>query len=794
MKREKQNSSAKLEKMLGVRALPKSVQDTIPFTHVFDNGMIETRPGEFTMCYELPDINFQIATDEIQLEIYKKYMAFLNTFDEDVRWQICMYNHPIAKEKVLSKLSYKPQRDGLNLYRNEMNQVLISNLAQGNSSKEQTKYLVVKLKDTSADNARNRFKQIEFASVGALEKITDSEIKPATLMDRLRVLYSIYHQEEFADEFLNGEELFDFSSLAAQGLKIKDVVGPLDFNFKKPMTSMIGETYARSLVVTRVPNTLTTNFLAELSNIDATTLISIQYEPTNPEQIMRSIRYRYNAMEGEIQDKAPYVPKDLETAYKNAGEMLDDLLTRDQKVFFVTVIITIFANDEKTLDSQANAIRKVGAKHTVPILPMTQRGEFGLNSSLPLAINEVEDELQLQLTTEGASIFIPFTSQEIQQNNALFYGLNSTTKSMILCNRLSGNNGNALVFGKPGTGKSVMVKLEIIGVLLNNPDAQVCVADPQNEYIPLAKALHGVVVDISMHSTTFINPFDLDLSDGEDPVADKADFITSIIELIFSGGRQSLSPVVVGVVDRCVRKIYEPYIEACEERGITYDPSIAPTFNDLYSELNQQKEYESQQLAKIIEPYVIGSYKTFSHRTNVDVKNQRFIVYATLHLGKNMARLGNFICCNEIKNRVLQNSKKNIWTFAYFDEFHLMLKYECTAKTILEFWKVFRKYQGVLCGITQNTGDIIRSETTIDIFNTTSFMIILSVEKIDRDNLQSLLSISDEQLKYITNAGRGRGLLYNNGVILPFENEFPTDTEIYKLISTSHDVEGAQFA
>lgn len=284
----------------------------------------------------------------------------------------------------------------------------------------------------------------------------------------------------------------------------------------------------------------------------------------------------------------------------------------------------------------------------------------------------------------------------------------------------------------------------------------------------------------------------MDISEGVDPIAEKSDYIINMIE-IMAGKRSTLSASGRGLIDRCIRKIYQPYIDNLNERGLTIDENIAPTLSDLYNELLRQDSYEAEDIANVIEVYTTGSYNTFAHRTNIDIKNERFIVYNTKNLGTGMMELGSHVCLNDVWNRMVENSKKHYTTWFYVDEFHLLLAHDSTTNFLAKIWKMARKWRGVPTGIMQSTNELLRTKETETIFNTTSFVLMLSEEKIDRDNLQHLLSLSDSQVKYITNNGKGRGLFYNGKIILPFENDFPKDTKLYALMTTAHDVEGAGF-
>ena len=792
----------KMQSISKIDSLPKTVQDSIPYTHIFDGGIIETRKGHFTKSYPIQDVNFQIAREEQQLEIFSKFMTFLNSFSKDVRWQITLYNRLIDKKDVLKKIRMLPMQDGLDIYRQEMNSNYVTQAAEGKSTIEQSKILTVSVSDNNFTNAKKKLSEVETNVNMFLGDIVNQEIVPYTTVERLKLLHSIYNQEEDSEPFYGGEDLFDLDQLAKQGLTTKDVVGPSGFNFKDPKVFQVGETYAQSLFVSTIPSFMTSDFLSAITNVNANMLVSIYYEPTDSAEALKAVRSQLATIEAQVAKheskmsddgySTSFLPPELKKAYEHAQALMDDLLSNDQKVFFLTITITVFGNTKDEVLETAKTVTTIAGGKGATIKPLKNQMEFGLNNSLPLCINELFTERQY--TSENASVFIPFTSQELQQRNAIFYGLNSVTGHMILYDRMSGENYNGLIFGKSGTGKSFTAKLEMVSVLLNRSDVQVFVIDPQGEYYPLAQHLRGKVLDISPSTNTYVNPLDLNINmDDDDPVAAKSDFIISLIESM-ARRNVELSGSAITVIDRCARKIYAPYIESLQERGITCDPKIAPTLADLYGELKRQDDYEADQIAKIMEMYVIGSYNTFAHRTNVDIKNERFIVYNISKLSGGMKELGLLVCNNDIMNRMIENSKKNIWTWFYIDEFHILLKKESTTDFLVRIYKMARKWLGVPTGIMQNTNDLLRSESTKDIFNNTSFILMLSTEEMDRNNLQYLLHLSDEQLKEITNKGKGRGLLYNGRIVIPFTNRFPKETKLYALMTTAHDVKEAEFA
>lgn len=789
--------------------LPKNVRDSIPFKGIMQNGIIETYPGTFTKTYKLDDVNFDIAPDEEQMSIFRAFMDLLNSFNEKVKWEFTIFNHEIDKRKTIEDIRIIPQRDGLNKYRQEMNGILLDNLKTGNNSIQQEKLLTVAIEDSSAEHAAIALKRMDSEISKKIRRISKDDTKPLTSQERLELLYKIYNQDSdyrFATGIFDKKEAetFDLAFIERHGLSVKDVVGPSSFDFSNGSTFMVGDTYAHGMYLERVPSFLSTSFLSDLSDLQCNMLISVTSEAVNQEEAIKLVKNKLASIEARATSVSKrnlddgviaQLPPDLERSQNNARTLLNDLTARDQNLFFISFSVIVFARTKDQLEENIRLVKEIGGKHLCPIKPLKFQQEFIFNTALPLCRNDIFTELLY--TTENAAVFIPYNSQEIIQKNAIFYGLNQTTKSMVLYDRTTGSNYNGLIFGYSGSGKSFTAKLEMLAVLLSKTDAQVFVVDPQGEYYPLAHALKGQEIILAPGSKVYINPLDMDISqdnDSEsDPITMKSDFIMSMLSIII-GKNRSLDPVHTSLIDKCVRKIYRPYIEELNRTGMTCDLSKCPTLSDLYQELMllKSERYEAGQLADMLFQYAVGSFDTFAHRTNVET-NAKFVVYNTKNLGTGMRELGLHICINDIWNRMIANSKKNIYTWFYIDEFHILLESDGTTSFLRRIWKMARKWLGVPTGIMQNTEDLLRNSETRAIINNTSMVIMLKEPLMDRQNLAELFHLSPAQLEYITDSDPGHGLFYNGKVTIPFGFDFPRDTELYKLITTSHDVENSQF-
>ena len=326
------------------------------------------------------------------------------------------------------------------------------------------------------------------------------------------------------------------------------------------------------------------------------------------------------------------------------------------------------------------------------------------------------------------------------------------------------------------SGKSFSAKREITNAFLLTTD-DIFICDPEGEYFPLVERLDGQVIRIAPTSTDYINPMDINLnySDDDNPLSLKADFILSLCELIV-GNRDGLEPVEKTVIDRCVRIIYQPYLNDPKPENI-------PILGDLYQCLLDQEEREAHRIATALEIYVSGSLNVFNHRTNVDVNN-RIVCYDIKGLGKQLKKLGMLIVQDQVWGRVTENRAAGKYTRYYMDEFHLLLAEEQTAAYSVEIWARFRKWGGIPTGITQNVKNLLSSREVANIFENSDFIYMLNQAAGDRQILAKHLNISPHQLSYVTHSGEGEGLLFYGNVILPFIDRFPKDTELYRIMTT----------
>ncbi len=757
----------------------KSAQDSIPYERMWPDGICRVSDGHYTKTIQFQDINYQLSQNEDKTAIFEGWCDFLNYFDSSIKFELSFLNLAASKETFARAISIPLQGDDFDSIRVEYMTMLQNQLAKGNNGLIKTKYLTFGIDADSIKSAKPRLERIEtdilnnFKRLGVSAETLDGKA-------RLAQLHGIFHMDEQLPF------RFDWDWLPSSGLSTKDFIAPSGFEFRTGKQFRMGKKYGAVSFLQILAPELNDRMLADFLDMESNLIVSLHIQSVDQIKAIKTVKRKITDLDKskiEEQKKAvragydmDIIPSDLATYGAEAKKLLQDLQSRNERMFLVTFLVLNTADTPRQLDNNVFQASSIAQKYNCQLTRLDFQQEEGLMSCLPLGINQIE--IQRGLTTSSTAIFVPFTTQELFQNGkeALYYGINALSSNLIMVDRKLLKNPNGLILGTPGSGKSFSAKREIANCfLLTTGDVIIC--DPEAEYAPLVERLHGQVIKISPTSTNYINPMDLNLdySDDESPLSLKSDFILSLCELIV-GGKEGLQPVQKTIIDRCVRLVYQTYLN--DPR-----PENMPILEDLYNLLRAQEEKEAQYIATALEIYVTGSLNVFNHQSNVDINN-RIVCYDIKELGKQLKKIGMLVVQDQVWNRVTINRAAHKSTRYYIDEMHLLLKEEQTAAYTVEIWKRFRKWGGIPTGITQNVKDLLSSREVENIFENSDFVYMLNQAGGDRQILAKQLGISPHQLSYVTHSSEGEGLLFYGSTILPFVDHFPKDTELYRIMTT----------
>ncbi len=755
--------------------IPRSVQDAIPIDAMWEDGIFLVGKNKYSKCFKFTDINYSVASREDKEEMFLEYSELLNSFDTVATSKITIINRRLNKLDFQKTMFIKLEDDELDKYRKEYNKMLLDKATASNGI-VQEKCITITIEKKNIEDARLYFLRIGTELINKFKEL-GSVCVELEAVERLQLFHDFYRV---------GEETafnFDFISNMRKGHSFKDYICPDTFEIKDDYIK-IGNRYARVLFLKEYANYIKDSMVAELTDINKNSMMSIDVIPIAMDEAVREAENRRLGVETNItnwqrrqnanNNFSAIIPYDLEMQREQSKEFLDDLITRDQRMFMSVLTMVHTAETKEELDNDTEEILTIARKNLCQFGVLKFQQLDGLNTAMPFGVRKI-DTLRT-LTTESLAVFMPFRVQEIRETNGIYYGQNVISKNMIIADRKKLLNGNSLVFGVSGSGKSFITKEEIVFTMLKDKNADVIVIDPENEYTPLVKALGGEVIKVSATSGNHINAMDMNknYADGANPVILKSEFILSLCEQLI--GSDNLGAKQKSIIDRCTASTYRYYLQGNYQ-------GTPPTLQDFYQELLKQEETEAKEIALAIELFVNGSLNTFAKQTNVDTEN-RLICYNILDLGKQLLPLGMLVVLDSILNRITQNRAKGRNTYIFIDEIYLLLRNEYSANFLYTLWKRVRKYGAYLIGITQNVEDMLQNNTARAMMANSELIIMLNQASTDRAELAKLLNISDLQLSYITNVGSGEGLLKIGSSLIPFSNKFPKDTELYKLMTT----------
>ena len=756
--------------------IPRSVQEAIPIQRVWEDGIFQSG-NRYSKSYSFTDINYQIASKENKTAMFLDYSELLNALDSGASAKVTIRNRQVNRAEFESSILLPMKGDSLDRFREEYNQMLLSKVTGSSNSivRERTITLTVAKKNIA--EARSYFDRVGTDLLTHLARLS-SVGRELDLGERLELFREFFRGEPAAFPF----ELKQQSKL---GHHFKDWLCPNAMEFAKDHFRLDSR-WGRVLYLQGYASYIKDTLISELCDLDRSLMLSMDILPVPTDEAVREIQNKllgvmtnaanFQRRQNAANNFSAVLPYDMEQQKKETTEMLEDLTNRDQRMMFGLVTLVHLADTKEQLDSDTETILTVARKHLCQMSTLRWQQKDGLDTVLPYGLRRIR--AMRTLTTESTAVLIPFRAQEILQGGGIYYGQNAVSKNMIVADRRKLLNGNSFRLGVSGSGKSFSAKEEIVSIALSTDD-DILILDPESEFGFLTEALGGEVIRVSASSHTHINALDMDKAYGDErnPLIEKSEFILSLFEQLV--GTVGVSAKEKSILDRCTYDVYREYM------ANNYQGEV-PTLKDLYHSLLKQPEPEARGLALSSELFITGSLNTFAQPTNVDTK-ARIIAYDIRELGEQLMPIGMLVTLDAIFNRVIQNWKKGKTTWVFADEFYLLFRYQYSADFFYKLWKRIRKYNGLVTGLTQNVEELLRSDTARLMLANSEFLILLNQSATDRDELASLLHISDTQLGYITNVSAGCGLIRCAGNIVPFENSFPRHTQLYKLMTTKPD-------
>ena len=449
---------------------------------MYRDGICRVNERLYTKTVTFNDINYQLAQNEDKTQIFEAYCDFLNYFDSSINIQLSFLNQRGNLEDFKRSIDIPDQPDDYNPIRREYAGMLKNQLSKGNNGLVKTKYITFGIEAANLKDARMRLERIEADIINNF-KVLGVKARPLTSHERLEVLHGQFHPGG-RDKFR-----FDWRDIARTGNGTKDYIAPSGFDFRDGRTFRMGDSIGAASFVQIIAPELTDRMLADFLDLDSAVMVNLHIRSIDQAEAIKTIKRKLSDLDKmriEEQKKAvrsgydmDVLPPDLVTYGDEAKNLLGDLQSRNERMFLVTMIVVNTAQSKRKLESGVFAASGVAQKYNCALKRLDYQQEQGLMSSLPLGLNQIE--IQRGLTTSSTAIFVPFTTCELfQSGEALYYGLNALSNNLIMADRKSLKNPNALILGTPGSGKSFTAKREIVNVFLMTQD-DIIISDPESE-------------------------------------------------------------------------------------------------------------------------------------------------------------------------------------------------------------------------------------------------------------------------------------------------------------------------
>ena len=749
---------------------PRSVQESIPVRKIYRDG-VWLCGGRYSKMWRFQDVNYAVASEADQSEILMRYCSVINAWPDDAYVQVLTNNRRIDPVEFENTMLMHLRGDDMDRLREEYNQIVRERTEWSNNIFRE-KYIVISVQRRSIEEARSFFARVGTELASGFGRLS-SQLTELSSHDRIRILHDFFRSGE--EQYFN----FDLSQAMARGQDFQDYIAPDSLQFKSDHFIM-GKKFGRVLFLKDYPNFLKDETIARLCEFPQNLMLSIQIVPVPMEEAVADMQKRVLAVETDItrwQQKqnanhnfSAEPPYEMQQMRQEMKALLDDLTSRDQRMVLVLVTLVHLADSYAQLNSDTEAITATARGDLCRFNTLHFQQEEGLNTALPYGLREIE--AMRTMNTESAAALTPFSVQDVMDRGGIYYGRNAISRNSIICNRKLLLNGNGFYLGVPGSGKSMAAKWELMNVILSTDD-DVLICDPEAEFGPVVDAVGGQNIRLAPDSTQHVNALELGkgYEAGEKPVSLKSEFILTLYEHLLdvqTNGRRAKS-----IIDRAVLDLYEEFGKKPQ----------APTLQDLYRILQCQKEDLAKDIVLASEIFTKGSLNTFAQPTNVQLDN-RVLCFNIRDLGQQLRPIGMLVLMEVVMMRVMQNRLRGKRTWIYFDELSVLFSYEWSTNFLDVSWKRYRKYGALASGIFQNLDQALDNEVARSMISNSEFLVLLNQAASDRTKLAELLHISDTQLSYVTDSEAGRGLLKMGGSLVPFINDIPKDTQLYKLMST----------
>lgn len=804
-------------------------QDLLSIKSIDESGIFGLREKRYSKLYTLSDINFAGVTEDEQKEIIINFSKVLKTIP--CRFSYAVANEYVDEKQFNEKILYRYRDDEFDALRKSYNRIIKGKVSDAKQGLYQTIYLTLTIKAENMSDAKAVFLSMESAIRSAFMGMGVSGmqgvvLKAVPINKRMQLLFKMTHLG------ISNDFHFDFKEEITNNRDFVNAIAPANIRVYNEYFE-INSYFGKVMYVSECPKSLESDIISSLSKINCTSYVTVNNELLDLAGFKQEIARKYMSVGMKIENEKQrnrnnndYLA-DASAKLLNEKEKLDEFSkeidTSDDHYFNTTILVLFFAKTKEKLDQIEDKLKNAASIKSVALKPCFGKQIEGINSCANIGVQEFKHVTNLSSTC--LAMFMPFKTQELNDKNGVYYGINQLSQNAIFADKKLLKNHNGLILGQSGSGKSVFAKSEIISTFLNYINDQIIIIDPQSEYGPLCKVTRGTVISFDSTKEYYLNPLDVDYTGIDygmldEIISQKSDFI---LTLLSSCLKRDILPEETTIIDEVVRRVYRdnysmrqrlnghgnmetkyavPEYLKSESREffageeLSRDEQIrnySPTLQDIYQGLLDYSNDLAEHLADSMGVFVNGSLNLFNHRTNVDLDN-RFLVFDISGLKDNLRVTAMLVMMETVRSKIKSNATSSRWTHLYIDEFHELLGVKQVAAFILRLWKEIRKLSGVLNGITQNMTDLLDNDSgnkLSAILSNTEYFALLSQSSLDKEKLMKFLpQISPALFNYVENAESGTGIIKMGCVCVPFDMRMNKESEIYQIVNTDGGVYG----
>ncbi len=532
---------------------------------------------------------------------------------------------------------------------------------------------------------------------------------------------------------------------------IRDLIAPAAFEVK-PNLVRLGDLYARTVFVVTYPRYLSLGWFTPIINFSATMDVGMFFYPVQPEIILKQLKNKVGVLEAQILgDAEKGAARDplRETALRDIEKLRDDLTQGIEHFFQFALYVTMFASSEKELDDLTNQVEGMFGSKLIYTKRVLYQSEQGFNSTIPSGNDELM--ITFNMNTSPIASGFPFVSADLTSDNGILYGINRHNNSLILFDRFSLQNANAVVFATSGAGKSYTVKLEVLRSLMIG--TEVIIIDPEMEYKHLSDAVGGTYINISLASDSKLNIFDLPRAVGEDVRSE--DIIRSAVIAVKGLMRIMFGSVTTAEDSIIDRALLETYAKKDIIPGVdlaTIEPPILSDFQQVLEGITGTEDLQIK-----LRKYTEGTFAgLLNSPTTIEMTN-KLVVFSVRDLEDELRPLGVYTIVNYIWNVVRSERKKRILVI---DEAWWLMQNDDSAKFIFALVKRCRKYFLGVTTITQDVNDFLRSPYGQAIVTNSSLQVLLKQSPASIDLVQKTFLLTEGEKYLLLEAGVGEGIFF----------------------------------